>query len=65
MWRNYHIFPALLNNKKFLSSATWHERKSMGAKFLQDIFSGISLFLDLAGSNLVQTLLNPRKVPVH
>ena len=36
--------------------------KSMDVNFCRTFISSISLFLELAGSDLVQTLLNPSKV---
>ena len=36
--------------------------KSMGGKFLHDIYLSILLILELADYNLVQTLLNPPQV---
>ena len=37
----------------------------MGSNFCRTFISSISLFLELAGSNLAQTLLNPSKVIWH
>ena len=41
------------------SNAALFRAKNMGAKFLQDIYLYYVVNLGLAGSNLLQTMLNP------
>ena len=54
------------NKRKVKTESKTHQGKiTMRCKFLQDIYIEYYLFLELAGSNLAQSLLKPFKVILH
>ena len=55
----------MLSGKFCFQLLTERTKRACGVIFCRTFISSISLFLELAGSNLAQTLLNPSKAIWH